>query len=265
MSVFGDDMLQMGSGAASGSSFGPWGAAIGGGLGLLSSLFGNKPQQQTTQDPTLQKYLDMVRGAGMGAYNSTGASPTMSPDFLAAMRGLHGYSDQGNDALSILMGKNPGGASAAMNPYMSAMQPLWDRLTQQAHTGAQLASTSPFGIGGREGIATSNAESNIGGQQAQFNYGAFTDMMNRMQQTAQGGLMANQGLQSGGEWASMLPMQWQQMRMGLLTPGMASAGSTTTIPTQNNPFQAILGGGLAGYGAASGMGAGKQGNMGMGW
>lgn len=51
------DMGRMASGAGSGSSFGPWGAAIGGGLGLLSGIGGGKDANKPQTTHTTQ-YMD---------------------------------------------------------------------------------------------------------------------------------------------------------------------------------------------------------------
>jgi hypothetical protein len=62
------------SGAAAGSSFGPWGAAGGGLLGALSGFFGNNDEEKKTnkyldQIPDeLKKYLQPYIDAGRGAY-----------------------------------------------------------------------------------------------------------------------------------------------------------------------------------------------------
>jgi len=57
------------SGAASGAAFGPWGAAVGGLVGLGASLFG--------ADTELQKYAEYQASTGKGMFdydwNSAGA------------------------------------------------------------------------------------------------------------------------------------------------------------------------------------------------
>lgn len=45
---WGDLLGKSGGGALAGSSFGPWGAAIGGGVGLLESLLGDDPNEAAT-------------------------------------------------------------------------------------------------------------------------------------------------------------------------------------------------------------------------
>lgn len=240
------------SGAAAGSSFGPYGALIGGGLGLLSGLFGgNKPQQENRWDPDLRQYLQSVRGLGMSAYNQF-ATPTIDPSFLHSMEALKQYTNQGTGAGRILMGQDPAGQQAAMNPYMSAMNPVFERLRQAAMSRAQLAHTSPFGIGAREGLATSDALTNVGGQEAQFNYQGFQDTMGRLLSMYNLGLGAAGNEQAGGQWLTQLPLMWQQGRMNLLNQGLGSAGSETTVPQSGNLFESILGGAVAGYGATKG-------------
>lgn len=239
-------------GAATGASFGPYGALIGGGLGLLSSLFGgNKPQQQNQWDPDLRQYLQAVRGLGMSAYNQF-QTPNIDPGFTNSMQALQNYSGQGVGAGRILMGQDQAGAQQAMNPYASAMQPVFDRMRQAAVSHAGLAATSPFGVGAREGLMTSNALTGVGNQEAQFNYQGWQDQMNRLLSVYNMGLGATGQQQAGGQWLTQLPMQWQQGRMGLLSQGLGSAGSETMIPQNRNLFESILGGATAGYGATKG-------------
>lgn len=248
------------SGAGTGMAFGPWGALVGGGLGLLGSLFGNQPQQQNvtnTGDPALGAYLAQIRNLGMGAYNSLGANAKMDPNFLASMQSLGQMGGMGTEAMAALMGQNPAGQQAAMNPYMSAMNPVFDRMRQAAVSQANLSTTSPFGIGARQGLAASSALNGVGQQEASFNYQGFLDAMQHLMGVANLGLGATNAQQSGGQWATMLPMLWQQMRMGLLTPGAMSNGANgqqTTIPVNSNPFEMGLGGAIAGGSAANAWG-----------
>ena len=241
----------IGSDAAAGASFGPWGALAGAGIGLLGSLFGGGPQTQTitnTGDPALGKYLDWVRQQAMTQFSGMGG-PNISPDFLHSMQALSSMSGMGQDAMSTLLGQNAQGAQAAMNPYMAAMNPVFDRLRAAAVSNAKLGSTSPFGIGAREGLAQSSALNGVGQQEAQFNYQGFNDAMNRLGGVANLGLGATDALQAGSQWQTMLPMTWAQMRMGLLSPGLMSNGANTQtnqIPNSTNPFEAGIGGALAG-------------------
>ncbi len=241
----------VGSDAAAGASFGPWGALAGGAIGLLGGLFNGGPQTQTvtnTGDPALGRYLDYVRQMAQGAYGSL-QNPSLSPGFSQSMGALGQMGSMGTDAMSAMLGLNPAGASAAMNPYMSAMNPVFDRLRQAAVSQAGMSATSPFGIGSREGLATSTALKDVGNQEASFNYQGFTDAMNRLQGAAGLGLNADQAQMAGSQWQTMLPLMWQQMRMGLLSPGLMSNGANTQtneIPNTTNPFESGIGGALAG-------------------
>jgi hypothetical protein len=241
----------VGSDAAAGASFGPWGALAGAGIGLLGGLFNGGPQTQTvtnTGDPALGQYLQYVRQMAQQGYGNLN-SPSVSPGFTNSMQSLGQMGSMGTDAMSAMLGLNPAGQSAAMNPYMSAMNPVFDRLRQAAVSNARLGSSSPFGIGQREGLAQSAALNGVGQQEAQFNYQGFSDAMNRLQGAAGMGLSADQAMQSGGQWQTMLPMLWQQMRMGLLSPGLMSNGANTQtneIPNTTNPIESGIGGALAG-------------------
>jgi hypothetical protein len=220
-----------------------WLPLIGAGMGLLSGLMNRKPQTQTTTDPSLQAYLDKIRGLGLNQYNAMGGGPGQGYD--TSMQALQGLSGAGTEASNILMGKDPQGLTAAMNPFMSAMQPVFDRMRQAAATQARLGATSQFGYGSADAEAAQRAMLGVGDTEAQFNYQGFNDLMSRMMGVNQLGYSADMGLQAG----SMLPMQYQLARMGLLQPGMQSATQRTTTPTQFDPFQAMLGGALAGAGA----------------
>lgn len=241
----------VGSDAAAGASFGPWGALAGGAIGLLGGLFNGGPQTQTvtnTGDPALGAYLNWVRQQAQTGFNSLNG-PNVSPGFSNSMSALGQMGSMGNDAMSAMLGLNPSGMSAAMNPYMSAMNPVFDRLRAAAVSNAKLGATSPFGIGAREGLAQSSALNGVGQQEAQFNYQGFNDTMQRLQGAAGLGLGADQAQMAGGQWQTMLPMLWQQMRMGLLSPGLMSNGANTQtnqIPNSTNPFESGIGGALAG-------------------
>jgi hypothetical protein len=202
------------SGAAGGAGLGPYGALIGGGLGLLGSLFGNQPQQSTTTGEN-QQFLQQYRNVALQNQNN--------PAFAAAMSNLQAVS-----------GQNPAGASAAMNPYMSAMNPLFAMLRQQAVTGANQQATQMGAFGGTGSQISGDIAGNLADQnQAAFNYQGFQQAMQNLL-AASSGFMGLPGAQTG-----------------LLTPGLQSGGQTTTIPTQTNPFMGLLGGALAGAGATS--------------
>ena len=128
---------------------------------------------------------------------------------------------------------------------------------------AQMGATSPFGTGAREALATTGALRDVNQQQAQYNVQGYNEAINRLKMIQQLGFNAGGQLQQGGEWLTMLPMLWQQMRMGLLEPGNRPAGSTTTVPQQSSPWQSALGGAMAGAGMFGGFG-GRGGNTGGG-
>lgn len=201
---------------------------IGAGLGALSSLFGGGNQSQTTTgDPGQQKYLDQYRSMALAAQGD--------PAFAAAMRMFMGAG-----------GMDQGAATGAMNPYLSAMNPWFDQMRQNAVMQANQQATRQGAFGGSGsdiGAAVAGNQADI--THSQFNYQAFQDAMQRL-------LSSGQSL-----------MQLPGARMGLMQPGLMSAGSTTTIPIQRDPFMGLLGGGLAGYGAQ--YGKSQQGNMGMGF
>ena len=251
------------SGAAAGSMLLPGiGTFIGGGLGFLMGSRA-KPQQQMQYDPEFQQYLRQVRGAGWDAYNRL-ESPNVNPDFMAAMQAMRGYQGAGLNAMRGLTGEDPSQVSQAMNPWMQQMNPYFDMLRNRGVSQAQMGATSPFGTGAREALATTGALRDVNQQQAQYNVQGYNEAINRLKMIQQLGFNAGGQLQQGGEWLTMLPMLWQQMRMGLLEPGNRPAGSTTTVPQQSSPWQSALGGAMAGAGMFGGRGGNTGGGGGWG-
>lgn len=229
------------------------------GIGAAGSLLGgNKGQSQSTYDPQLAKYLETVRQLGLGQFMGMGDRPTMDPSILSAIQALTQFQGGGTDAMNMLLGKTS--AQGAMNPYMQAMQPIFDRLAQRAQLAARGQSTmvgQTPGTAGRASLMQAQALQDVGQQQAQFGYQGWQDTMNRLLSMAGLGEQASGQLGGIGEWSTMLPLQWAQGRMGLLSEGLGSAGNTTSIPGSGNLFERMLGGGLAGY--ALGKGFGKTG------
>lgn len=70
-----------GSGAAAGSMFGPWGTAIGAGVGLLSGVLGHSAEKEN------QRRTSMIRAAEQRASPWTKMAPTTEVDYAAPLAG----------------------------------------------------------------------------------------------------------------------------------------------------------------------------------
>lgn len=226
-------------------------------MSLGSALLGGgKGQQsQSTYDPALGKYLDIVRQLGLGQFAGMGERPQMDPSLLSAIQALTQMQGGGLDAMQMILGNKS--AAGAMNPYNQAMQPIFDRMAQRAQLAARQQSTmvgQTPGTAGRASLMQGQALQGVGEQQAQFGYQGWQDTMNRLMALAGLGGQASGQLGGIGEWSTMLPMEWAQGRMGLLGPGLTSAGSTTSQQTGGSIWERMLGGGLAGYALGKGFG-----------
>jgi len=197
----------------------------------VSSLFSKqgKPQVQTTTvDPQTQKYLEQIRAYALG----NGNSPYQN-QFQTAL----GQAQAGLGALT-----NPAQAQQFMNPYLSQMNPFFDQMRQRAQQDAMSQAT--LGGGGitpfdstRAAVLQGTEMQGVNNLQAQTNYGAFNDAMQR-------------ALQGAGQSFDMAryfdPQQYQGRQMGILGMGIGPTGQTTTTPTQRSPLLGGLGGILAG-------------------
>jgi len=145
-----------------------------------------------------------------------------------------------------------GALSSFTGPGMSALLPMFDRMRETARSNAGLATTSPFGIGSRSGIELAQAQQGINEQQGQLTYQNIADTLNRMLSMQNFGMGASGSLQQAGMFNRMLPLTWQQGRLGLLGP----TGQQTRVPTQSNWLSTVLGvGSLAAAPFTGGMSA----------
>jgi hypothetical protein len=122
-------------------------------------------------------------------------------------------------------------------PGLEALSPMFDRMRAQARSNAGLASTSPFGIGARSGIELATSQQGINEQQAGLTYQNATDALNRMLSMQNFGMGAAGALNQQGMFNRMLPLEWQQGRLGLLGP----TGTQTSTPTQSNWLSTLMG------------------------
>lgn len=126
MSLIGNTVSSAGSGAAAGSSFGPWGAVAGAGIGAVSSLLGglfsssSQAKQQKQHDERMQRYWK--EQYGIQRADNLKDYATQRKDYIDDLK--HQYSRQ----VESLKG-------AGMNPAlaygdMSAAQPLGASINQ---------------------------------------------------------------------------------------------------------------------------------------
>lgn len=110
-------------GAAAGSAFGPWGAAAGGLIGGISSLFGGKSDAERAEEERAQKVeqyrrylmenrvpeaeasysqllgqLQNYKGANDALQKYTGRSVNLTPDFSAKLNQIRQSAQQTKDA-----------------------------------------------------------------------------------------------------------------------------------------------------------------------
>ena len=198
------------------------------------------------------------------AVNAASQPLTINPALTNAVSGLGGYANAGAQGLAAQT--DPAAAAKFMNPYLSTLDPMFDKLRQQSLTAANSNATSQGAYGGSRSAVTGGvALSNIANLQNQTNYGAFNDAMQRAMQSANLGLGANSLLGGLGSYLTNLPMQYRQQQLDLLLKGIGPYGQTQTVPTQSDPLSGALGlasffipggplaGLLGGGGAAAGL------------
>lgn len=124
---------------------------------------------------------------------------------------------QGAEALS----GDSNATAKFMNPYLSAMNPVFDKMRAQAGMASDANATQQGAFGGTRADVQRGAEmGQIDNSQAGFNYQGFNDAMQRALQSANLGF---------GGWNTM-----QQL-------GNRPTGGQTSVPTQHSPIGQILG------------------------
>lgn len=201
------------------------------------------------------------------AVNAAQQPLQISPFLTAGAQGLQNIAQQG--ATGLAAQTDPTAAAKFMNPYLSALDPAFNKLRAQSLNAANANATSQGAYGGSRAAVTGGvALSNINNLQNQTNYQGFQDAMQRALQTANLGMGASQALSSSfgpGAFLTNLPMQYRQQQLGLLLGGIGPYGQTQTVPTQSDPLSGALGiasmfipggplaGLLGGGGAAAGL------------
>lgn len=164
----------------------------------------------------------------------------ISPFLTAGAQGLQNIAQQG--ATGLAAQTDPAAAAKFMNPYLSALDPAFNKLRAQSLNAANSNATSQGAYGGSRAAVTGGvALSNVNNLQNQTNYGAFNDAMSRALQSANLGLGANSLMGGLGQYLTNLPMQYRQQQLGLLLGGIGPYGQTQTVPTQSDPLSGALG------------------------
>jgi len=229
---------------------------------------GGKPQvTETRLDPQTQSYVEQMRR--MAQSYAGRPMPGLDPNVMGAVDWWKNAAGVGQSGLNAL-GGDVNAANQFMNPYFAQMNPIFERMRQSAGSRAQLAATSPFGIGAREGLATSNAMQGVNDMESQANIGAFNDAMGRAGQAANFGFGANQALFGAGDYLTNRQRNWDIGSQGLLNSSVGPYGQTQSTKTESNWFNNLLGTALSissfipgsptfGWGAAAGQGINNTG------
>jgi hypothetical protein len=223
---------------------------------------GAKPKVvQQTLDPATQSYLSQLRSRAMGMQPYNAAAPSLNQ-----ASGLLGqYGQQG--LLGLQAQTNPAAAQQYMNPYLAALDPTFAKLRAQAGMGADQTATQAGAFGGSRADVLKGTElGNIDQLQAQTNYGAYNDAMNRAMQSANLGMGASGQLGQIGQFLTQLPVEQQGQIIQLLLGAIGPSQTTTTQPTQKNLLGDAGGGAAIGskfgpVGAAIGGGIGLLGGL----
>lgn len=170
------------------------------------SKHGTSTQTQTV-DPGSQTYIDDIR------------------------RRAQGYADRGFSPYDPKM------AMGFMNPYLEAMNPLWDKIRASSLNAVDSRATEAGAYGGsRNSIAQGQALTGIADAQAQQNYGAY--------QNAQG--------QAYQEFLRQQNFGPDILRM--LEGAIGPTGMTSTQQTSQQPWMQLLGLGLSAINPLAGLG-----------
>lgn len=180
---------------------------------------------------------------------------------------------------------------------IEAQRPMFERQRQQAQVGAeqQAIGTGAFG-GERAGIQFAEAQAGVNRQQQQFEaqarergfgqaqglaaqqrqlaqqglFGGLGQMMGAQQfgsglqmQQAMQGMGAGQYLQQLAQQRAQMPLQQQQMALGMLGGGLGQGGTTTTQQGGGNLLGGVAGGALSGFGMGGPVGGLVGGGLGL--
>lgn len=219
-------------------------AGVGAGFGALKSIFGSNKPQQTTQsiDPESQDYIRNMRANAMSFAGRP--MPQLDPTFLAALASMGGYSQAGQTGLNAMT--DPNAAQTFMNPFTSAMNPVFDRMRAASMNMFNKNATAAGAFGARRNLGQGAALNDVNQAQAQFSYQGFNDAMARAMALANMGMGANQWLGSAGQYMTDRQRNYDMGSLGMLQQGYGTPLSTTnTQPNDKGDlFSNMLGGAM---------------------
>lgn len=224
----------IGSGAAAGAGFGPWGAAIGGGLGLLSGLWGASQTSSANKDAiAAQKMLaDRMFYMGMPKYGKRARSGMWN----ILDKELANYNAGGAQIMSPDL-QNEQYANLRrtfMEPYTMGRKSLEQGMVNR---GLEYGNVLPTALGRydqRAADTLASAGTDIATKAATLNYGAQQDQLNRLLGTYTG--LFKQGDAVKNAW------------MGQGMQAMGDANTATAANTSNywSSLSSLLGNTLGG-------------------
>jgi hypothetical protein len=227
-------------------------AGIGAGVGALSNLFSSNKPQETRQslDPESQAYIRNMRN--MASMFAGRSMPQLDPTFLAALERMGGYGQAGLQGVQAMT--DPTAAAQFMNPFMSAMNPVFDRMRASAVNQFNKNATAAGAFGARRNLGQGQAMADINQAQGQFSYQGFNDAMTRALSLASMGMGANQWLGQAGQYMTDRQRNWDLGSLGMLQSGYGTPLYTTNTQPNDKPnmFQSMLGGAMTGLSFAGG-------------
>src|SRR2546430_5429617 len=199
-------------------------AAIGAGIGAIGHFLTPKPKppvSTTMLDPASQEYVNNQRS--MGQMWANRPMPGMDPSFLAAMQGMQGYANAGQQGVNAMT--DPTAAMRFMNPFFASMNPIFDQQRAQSLMQLRSRATAQGAFGNnRLGLAEGAAMNGVNNSQAQFSYQGFQDAQNRAMDLAHMGMGANQWLGGPGQYLTDRQRNYDIGSMGLLNRGAGPTG-----------------------------------------
>lgn len=219
-------------------------AGIGAGVGALKSAFGSNKPQVTTQsiDPESQDYIRRMRS--MATMFANRGMPMMDPAFLAAMDRMGGYASAGQTGLNAMT--DPTVAQKFMNPFMDAMNPVFERMRAASVNQFNKNATAQGAYGARRDLGMGQAMADVNQAQAQFSYQGFNDAMSRALALANMGMGANQWLGSAGQYMTDRQRNYDIGSLGMLQQGYGTPlyTSNSTPNDKGDLFSNMLGGAM---------------------
>jgi hypothetical protein len=141
-----------------------------------------------------------------------------------------------------------------MNPFMGAMNPIFDRMRSASVNQFNKNATGQGAFGARRNLGAGAAMADVNQAQAQFSYQGFNDAMARAMSLASMGMGANQWLGAQGQYLTDRPRNYDMGSLQMLQQGYGTPLYTTnTQPNDKGDFFSnVLGGAMTGMSFAGG-------------